>query len=77
MAKFKSVVLRVTIETAGNSHNCQHDRRHRIMKGDTRLKVWSEDGKENFCAECGLAMLQEGIVRLTDFSQRLCKQSQT
>jgi hypothetical protein len=35
----KSLVTHVEVDTAGKAHNCQAGAKHRIEKGDIRLKV--------------------------------------
>jgi hypothetical protein len=56
----KSLLRSISIDVAGNSHNCQHNGSHRIQKGEFRLKT-KRDGAspEHFCLSCALESVKE------------------
>jgi len=45
----KSLVTHVEIDTAGKAHNCQASAKHRIEKGDERLKVRNGRSWDHYC----------------------------
>jgi hypothetical protein len=62
----KSLVTRVAIDHAGAAHNCQaNPKKHRLKKGDVRLKVRNGRGWDHYCAECAKAIIANDIERLT------------
>lgn len=64
MARAKSLVARIEVDEALRSHNCQHSRAHRVMKGDKRLKVREGRSWEHYCLECAERFLVQSIERL-------------
>jgi hypothetical protein len=60
----KSLVIRVLVDTALASHNCQANEDHRIKKGDVRLKVRKGRSWDHYCRECADAMIVDGIQKL-------------
>lgn len=72
MPRPKSLISgKVTVDKAKRAHNCQHNSRHRIQQGDTRLKVPKARSYEHYCAECGLKFLRADIEKLEGLSQAL------
>ena len=65
----KSLVIRVLVDVARASHNCQANDKHRISKGDARLKVRNGRSRDHYCRECAEIMISAGIQRL----ERVCK----
>jgi hypothetical protein len=61
----KSLVTQVGVDIAGKAHNCQANARHRISKGDTRLKVRSGRGWDHYCRDCAVQIISRDIVKLT------------
>jgi len=68
----KSLVLRVLIDQALKAHNCQASKRHRIERGDRRLKVRNGRSWDHYCMSCAAVILSRDIEKLTtlqrDFS---------
>jgi hypothetical protein len=60
----KSLVLSVQIDIAERAHNCQANDKHRITRGDSRLKVRNGRSWDHYCRSCALAMIARGIDRL-------------
>jgi len=59
--KRKSLISTVEVTRVQRAHTCRHDDSHALTKGDVRLTVKDESGKFNYCAACGVAMVDEGI----------------
>lgn len=60
----KSLVTRVEIDTAGKAHNCQASAKHRIEKGDVRLKVRNGRSWDHYCLECAKKIIRRDIEKL-------------
>jgi hypothetical protein len=60
----KSLVIRILVDTARSSHNCQASKNHRINKGDVRLKVRNGRSWDHYCRDCAEAMIADGIHHL-------------
>ena len=61
----KSLVVQVGVDKAGKAHNCQANARHRIEKGDVRLKVRNGRGWDHYCRACAVTMIARDIEKLT------------
>ncbi len=68
MARIKSLVTRVKIGTALRAHNCQANRQHRVLKGDTRLSVRNGRSWDNYCLECARKILANDLQKLQEIS---------
>jgi len=68
----KSLLRPISIDVAGNSHDCQHNKSHRIRKGDRRLKI-KRDGAspEHFCLRCALESVRNDLGRLAALEQEI------
>ena len=65
MAAPKSLIRgRLRVDRAQRAHNCQHSSRHRIQKGEPRLKVPKERSYEHYCASCAAKFIAAGISDL-------------
>jgi hypothetical protein len=67
----KSLVITVEIDHALKGHDCQANAKHRILKGDLRLKVKDGRSPDHYCMLCASVMIQRGIDKLLDLQQRL------
>ncbi len=61
----KSLVIRMLIDKALKAHNCQANARHRIERGDRRLKVRNGRSWDHYCVSCAIVMLGLGIEKLS------------
>jgi hypothetical protein len=68
MARPKSLLPRLQIDTALKAHRCQHNSNHQILKGEKRLKVSVGRTDEHFCKECALRIIKYDIDKLTKFA---------
>ena len=63
----KSLLVRVAVDTAKHAHNCQASAKHRIEKGDVRLKVRNPNGRswDHYCSACAGTIIARDLARLT------------
>ena len=61
----KSLVCQVDVDTAGKSHNCQANSRHRIAMGEVRLKVRNGRSWDHYCTACARTIISRDIAKLT------------
>lgn len=64
MPRIKSLIEQLGIDTALSSHNCQGNARHRINKGDVRLKVKNGRGWDHYCLACAKNIVARDIQQL-------------
>jgi hypothetical protein len=67
----KSLVTHVEIDTAGKAHNCQANSRHRIEKGDLRLKVKNVRSWDHYCLACARNIIGRDIQKLIELQESL------
>ena len=60
----KSLVIRVEVDHALKAHNCQANRRHRLEKGDRRLKVRNGRSWDHYCVPCATVILARDVAKL-------------
>ena len=60
----RSLVIRAEVDKALSSHNCQGNPRHRIVKGDARLKVRKGRSWDHYCLTCAAIIIERGIAKL-------------
>jgi len=61
----KSLVVHVMVDTAGKAHNCQANARHRIERGEVRLKVSNGRSWDHYCRACAENIIARDIQKLT------------
>ena len=66
MARIKSLIAQVQIDKSGNAHNCQANPRHRLDKGDLRLKVSNGRSWDHYCRACAELIIDRDIQKLTN-----------
>jgi len=71
MAKPKSLLLRMEVDQAIRSHDCQHNAKHRLQPGDKRLKVTKDRTDEHFCVACALEMIDLASSKLQSIAAEL------
>jgi hypothetical protein len=71
MPRPKSIIQRVEIDEAKKAHSCQHNARHRLQRGDKRLKVWNQRSYEHYCAACALKIIENDIKKLQELAEQL------
>ena len=53
----RSLLVTHRIDRAGRAHDCQANAKHRIQKGDVRLKVRNGMGWDHYCKACAEHMI--------------------
>lgn len=71
MPRPKSIILRVEVDTAQKAHNCQHNKNHRLERGDRRLKVSNHRSHDHYCVACALDIVARDIAKLQDIAAQL------
>ena len=61
----KSLVVQTRIDIAARAHNCQANARHRIERGDVRLKVRNGRSWNHYCRVCAENIIARDIAKLT------------
>ncbi|HAR63367.1 MAG TPA: hypothetical protein DF296_00880 [Candidatus Margulisbacteria bacterium] len=64
MARLKSLVEQVIIDTAKKAHNCQANSKHRIERGDVRLGVRNRRSWNYYCRNCAQRIITGDIAKL-------------
>lgn len=71
MAKFKSITS-ARVVVAGRKRSCGHDKKHSVSKGEQCLEVPTGTmGWKGYCAACGIAMVDRGLVHLGELRRKL------
>lgn len=65
----KSLVIHAEVDTAGRAHNCQANARHRVEKGDVRLKVRNGRSWDHYCLDCAKKIIGRDIEKLTELQK--------
>lgn len=60
----KSLVTRVEFDAALRPHNCQANRKHRVERGDKRLKVRNGRSWDHYCLSCAGRIIDGDIAKL-------------
>ena len=66
----KSLVIRVEVDHALKAHNCQASAKHRIQRGDVRLKVRNGRSWDHYCVDCAAVILERDIAELKALQTR-------
>ena len=67
----KSLVQRSEIDQVQKAHNCQANSKHRLERGDRRLKVYVDRSHDHYCKECALKIIEADILRLQELALQL------
>lgn len=71
MPRVRSLLEHVEIDQAGKAHNCQANARHRIERGDKRLKVRNGRSWDHYCLACARTIVQRDIAALSALGPQL------
>ena len=66
MPRPKSLLKSFDFDYAKKSHTCQHNRTHKINKGDKRLKLKVNRTIEYFCLDCARKIITSDIKKLNN-----------
>ena len=64
MSRIRSLVTPVKFDAVQRAHNCQANARHRLERGDRRMKVRNGRSWDNYCASCSQRILDSDIEKL-------------
>lgn len=67
----KSLIQRSEVDYAKAAHNCQASGKHRVKKGDVRLKVYVERSRDHYCVECALGIIERDVAKLRELARQL------
>ena len=76
MPKPKSILQRVEVNKAERAHNCQHSKKHRLKRGDKRLRVYTDRSHDHYCMDCALKIIERDMRTLKALSDELSSESQ-
>ena len=72
MARPKSFVVgNLSIDHAKRAHNCQHSSKHRIVRGEARLKVKVGRSVEHYCLACAMGFVDRDIRKLQELQSEV------
>ena len=71
----KSLVQRVLVESTKAAHDCRANKRHRLHKGDPRLKVFVGRSAVHYCQACAVKIVEHDIEKLQDIARQLAEGS--
>ncbi len=67
----KSLVQRSEIDIVLKAHNCQANAKHRLQKGDQRLKVYVDRSHDHYCVACAIKIIEGDIATLQELVGQL------
>lgn len=67
----KSLVQRSEVDYVLKAHNCQSSQKHRLLRGEKRLKVWKDRSADHYCVACALAIIERDIAFLQKLAEEL------
>ena len=73
MPRIRTLLTRVEIDTAQRAHNCQANARHRVERGDLRLKVRNGRSWDHYCLNCAKGIINRDIRTLEGIAKQIGK----
>lgn len=64
MPRVRSLVETIAFDHALRGHECQANSKHRIVKGEMRLKVRNGRSWDHYCIACAQQILSKDVARL-------------
>lgn len=71
MARIKSLITRVAIDSAKRAHNCQANACHRIEADELRLNVRNGRSWDRYCFTCALTILERDLKKMREIKTQL------
>lgn len=65
----KSLLVQCRIDVAVHAHNCQANSKHRINKGDVRLKVKNGMGWDHYCSDCAKKIFAKDLAKISELEK--------
>lgn len=66
MGRVKLLVVRMEVDAAVRAHECRSSSKHKIKKGDVRLKVRNGRSWMHYCRACADLMIGKSIEKLVE-----------
>jgi hypothetical protein len=67
----KTLVITTAIDHALKAHNCQANAKHRIARGNPRLKVKNERSWDHYCLPCAVDIVARDLDKLRQLQTEL------
>lgn len=64
MPRVRSLVERISFDRALRAHDCQASAKHRVSKGELRLKVRNGRSWDHYCLACAQQILRKDVAYL-------------
>lgn len=71
MGRPRSLLTRVEVDVVKHAHNCQANARHRLQRGDRRLKVRNRRSWDHYCLACAREIVVRGKAALDALADAL------
>ncbi len=71
MPRRRSLLTRIEVDEVKKAHNCQGNQRHRLERGNRRLKVRNARGWDHYCVNCAQRIVDQDIAALQDLARKL------
>jgi hypothetical protein len=62
------------VDEAKRAHNCQNNARHRLQRGDKRLKVRKGRTVEHYCVDCARRFIARAVEALRELDRQLVEE---
>lgn len=67
----KSLIQRATADFTLRAHNCQANPKHRLVKGEVRMRVAVARSFDHYCQACALAIIEQDLAKLQQLKASL------
>jgi hypothetical protein len=67
----KTLVITTDVDHALKAHNCQANAKHRITRGNPRLKVKNERSWDHYCLSCAVDIVARDLDKLRQLQTEL------
>lgn len=75
MPRPKSFLSPIEVDAAKKAHNCQSNAKHRLTRGDKRLKVSNGRSHDYYCVDCAVTFINRDIEKLQALLEELLQDS--
>jgi hypothetical protein len=67
----KSLIQQADADVVKHAHNCQANAKHRLHKGDVRMRVLVKRSHDHYCKDCALSIIEQDIIKLEKLRERI------
>jgi len=71
MASLRTLLTAARVDQAGASHNCQRSDAHRIVKGQSRLKIRKGRSWDHYCLACAKLIVAKDSEKLESLKRAI------